>query len=516
VPYRQLHSLAVGDLLADGGEGKVFAMEGEPGLVFKQYLRPKDPNAHPPALDELIVAGSALMVDGRGVSRWAAWPAEVVVDGPLLVGFVMPRIPESFEQTIAGKVKPPNLSYLASQPKPIWGALRLPSTAERVEILTSLAGSFTALHERGYVYGDMSFLNVVWTVDPSPQSMLLDCDGIRPRSGRSYLPQKDSIDWDDPKAPPGTHPDVDRDRYKLALAVLRVLSCSLSVRPQASGDAPLAEDLDPNVTAAVQPLLRQAAGPLGSRPSAQQWLTALRGRQMRPVKPPTVRVPEPPIDGWEQKLVTSGSTRPTVPVSQPTSKARAQTPPEGGAGPANASALSRIQPFYLLVPGCPLGSQVREALGLAAETLSSCLMASQPAIGLVSYGPSKWSVGATTELMPLLVPVGEQSAARQPLLGDIFVRLRRRIQADVEAFKSGGSGVMRPVAILIQTHDIDPGWEMSRAQLLSADNALRPVLLVVSAPSVSLAPIASRAVAVAGNTLAERLNGVLRDLTRAM
>jgi hypothetical protein len=299
-------SLAVGEKLADGGQGKVFALSNDPEHVFKEYHNPDDPLFRPDMLQHLVDDRAQLVYAGAKVDDWAAWPVSVVTDGPKTVGFLMRRVPAEFALRVRGKDKLAELGYLGSAPKPLWGPIQLPTPQERIEIAQDLAGAMDALHQRKIVIGDLSFANVLWTGSPRPRIMFLDCDGMRPEGRDPVLPQAETLDWGDPLADPNarTGPTIDRDCYKLALAVLRILTRSLNARPDPTTTLDRALFEHAEAAERVETLLRAAAGPVGSRPTAKQWTAALSGRAFVSVtKPPrarTIEAPQPQPDMFDR------------------------------------------------------------------------------------------------------------------------------------------------------------------------------------------------------------------------
>ena len=282
-PDIEVDSLAVEGELGDGGQGKVFSLPSDE--VLKKYHDHLRGNLRAEVLSDLIQLAERLSCNGMPVEQWAAWPrARVAINGQV-VGFVMPRVPEGYSIFVGGKLRLANLSYLATTPAPMWGPVRLPSDAQRVAILSRLAAVMESLHRHDLVIGDLSFNNILWSSDPVGV-MLIDCDGVHPERGTSAMPQADTIDWGDPLGV-SDPPDKDRDRYKLSLAIVRVLSRQLSATPADARRLALAlpeEQMDP-----VLRLLDRAAGPRGTRPTATEWRVELSRREMRPVKPPVIR-----------------------------------------------------------------------------------------------------------------------------------------------------------------------------------------------------------------------------------
>ncbi|MER7609608.1 hypothetical protein [Nocardioides sp. NPDC127503] len=309
----QLSSLNLGDQLAEGGQGAVHELLDQPELVFKRYLYPDSPAFRPDALQRLVDCRPSIAFSGRSVDEFAAWPTAVVNDGTRTVGFLMRRVPTGFTLAIGGKVLLADLSYLATEPKPIWGDVDLPGMSEKVQVLQHLAGAVDAFHARQIVVGDISYANVLWSRDPQPRVMLIDCDGMRHAGMESVLPQADTPDWEDPMPPAGYAPGPDQDRYKLALAVRRVLTSSLDARlTSSSPDLSEVGGAGPKLEA----LLARAAGPAGTRPSAREWFDALSGRATQPVRQGERREIDAPA-ARPDLLTSSTSERKFRPVTPP-------------------------------------------------------------------------------------------------------------------------------------------------------------------------------------------------------
>ena len=309
----QLADLTLGDTLATGGQGAVMALANDPLTVFKRYHNPADPAFDEGTLAWLVQERSRISSAGNPVDEWAAWPSVLVRDGNRAVGFLMPRVPSEFTLDIGGRPKLADLSFLATEPGPLWADVPLPSDEERVQIVQSLASAMRSLHQRKIVVGDVSFANVIWARTPRPRVMLLDCDGMCHPLRAPVLPQAETLDWDDPMAPPGTPPTLDRDRYKLALAVLRVLNRDLQIRPDPNHRAHLRGLQEPTASA-VHQLLADAAGPIGTRPSAADWVTALSARATVPIGklvPRKIDAPPPKPD------LLGGGKRTYRPVTPP-------------------------------------------------------------------------------------------------------------------------------------------------------------------------------------------------------
>ena len=101
---------------------------------------------------------------------------------------------------------------------------------KRLVMLAQLVYVVGRLHKRGWVFGDLSFTNAVFAVNP-PRMMLIDCDGAAasrppPRSGAHARL------WYRPSARRGfDEQDTMTDAYKLGLAILRCLSPGTGAGP---------------------------------------------------------------------------------------------------------------------------------------------------------------------------------------------------------------------------------------------------------------------------------------------
>lgn len=275
---QQLKDLDVGDKIGGGGQGSIHLVGNRPGKALKIYHHPDSPDFRPQALDELVEHGPKLRASGLEVSRWAAWPEIVVADSNRTVGYLMPLLEERFVLQVHEKPHPALLSFLLRPAAAAWeGTVELPDQASRCTILAHLAGILQTVHHRGLVIGDLSYGNAVWARTGHPRAFLLDCDSIRVIGREPVFPQMDTLDWNDPLGDPASAPDQDRDNYKLALAVLRTLVQRTDARPEV-GESEEVPGLADKFSVPIGKLLRRAAGARGTRPTAQEWRTALEGR----------------------------------------------------------------------------------------------------------------------------------------------------------------------------------------------------------------------------------------------
>lgn len=296
-------TLRFGQELGSGGQGIVYRVDGQPGLVFKQY---KVPGADERALKTLVDLPGQLQPPERDrLHARTSWPLARVYNKGMLSGLLMQEIPGQFlAANDAGSMKLRELQFLVYQRKPLWGQIVPPegvSAQARLAVVREFADLVRLLHGKGLVLGDVSMNNVLWTGTGGTAAgvFLIDCDGIRRLGSRPVLAQAETLDWNDPLQP-ASGPDLDTDRYKLALLTGRVLSLSAYVRP--GEPLRLVEGIPDQVARRVTALWQRASGGHGTRPDASEWAMALSGREEIALAPPPPVRTQPtgrrkPLDG---------------------------------------------------------------------------------------------------------------------------------------------------------------------------------------------------------------------------
>jgi DNA-binding helix-hairpin-helix protein with protein kinase domain len=147
--------------LGRGGEGAVFAVDGNAHLVAKIYLQaPSDLKA------EKLRAMARLATSA--MLKLAAWPVDVLVDERMQVrGFLMRKVSEHED-----------LHELYS---PKSRVETFPGADFRfvVRVATNLARAFAYIHSQGHVIGDVNHGNAVVAADGTV--FLIDCDSFQTR-----------------------------------------------------------------------------------------------------------------------------------------------------------------------------------------------------------------------------------------------------------------------------------------------------------------------------------------------
>ena len=232
--------------LAKGGFSQVFRanafhLPGDPmALAYKEFTAASAEQARS-ATATVAFRGELSQEDRTDLDRFFAWPKAIVEDShDAVCGLLMPLIPEEFfgrqldPETGTISLQPREMSWLiASTEQREAAQVDLPPIdhTERLILLAQLVYAIRRLHEHSWVFGDLSFRNAVFALDP-PRLMLIDCDGAAALADVNRK-QASTPFWDPPEcqiSPSYVQPsqqqlqDTVTDTYKLGLAILRCLT----------------------------------------------------------------------------------------------------------------------------------------------------------------------------------------------------------------------------------------------------------------------------------------------------
>ena len=291
--------------LAEGGFGKVYRANGFtlPGdrtpLAYKEFTA--DHAAQARSARAAVAFREGLDAAERTeLDYYCAWPRALVEDvRGAVCGLLMPLIPDEFFCRLAdadsGQMtsRPREMGWLiasAVQRREAQIDLREVDHTERLLLLAHLIYAIGRLHKHGWVFGDLSFKNAVFALDP-PRVMLLDCDGAAALADTGRK-QSSTPYWDPPECPirpaPGQRRQQDlqdtvTDTYKLALAVLRCLTPGKGAST-ARSPGPLGRELDAQGASLVA---RALSADRASRPTAKELYAYLYS-----VAAPRIAAPE--------------------------------------------------------------------------------------------------------------------------------------------------------------------------------------------------------------------------------
>jgi hypothetical protein len=415
----RLDELRVGELLAEGGEGRVFELPVRPHLVLKRYRRPTRRDF----LDEIVAWPDTIENPElvQRVSTATAWPAATVVTGeadppgrPTGAGVLLPRAPRRFAlRHRDGTIRLATLSYLTADPahRAIAYGLSLPEpvSPERLGLVYALARVLEAFETAGspVSHGDLSTKNVLWSLQRGPEVFVIDCDNCE-RLGSDLRPftsgdrrRAMTPNWDDPAVRAGGNPTLESDRYSLALIFLRVVgAANFPIQARQRQGGPITVEF-------AVPASRFGEALLG--PGAPLWDLCERGLS---VSDPRLR---PPASAWVAALEAVLDTLGASAIM------RGVWATQGGGRPAPAPALDplptrrdvvirpvlaspRPVPKWTLVPPPPVAPWRRSAAVPSPFVSASAPGggAGWPALGApAASGPPGASVGWQTPGPPV-------------------------------------------------------------------------------------------------------------------
>jgi hypothetical protein len=311
--------LEIGPAVGAGSQGSIHHVTGDLSaypfpLICKRFA--SGTRVAGAALEQLARWRAGLATPERSMlDAHTVWPVAMVTEGERVVGYLMQEIPLRFLQlieTTGGTERiPREVQHLfvtdAMAERNLGEA---PAPAERLVLARSMAFVLGFLHGKDFVYGDLSYKNAVYTLRPSPQVMLLDCDSIRQEGSQAAVAQLNSPGWAAPEGGPQTKLT---DRYKLGLFVLRCLTPGVN-----------AQNRDPDAARGVldgegRNLLVAALGAdPAARPSGRDWV-AYFDRVLAETVAPQPRSTAPPRP-----------SRASVPRQAPVSTRPAQVRHRGG------------------------------------------------------------------------------------------------------------------------------------------------------------------------------------------
>ena len=203
-------------LLGKGGEGAVYALAGEEGLVAKVYHRPSAERARKLAIMVAHPPQDPTTVPGH---RTFAWPVDLLTEdraGGEVVGFLMTRV--SNVRPIFDFYNPAS----RRQHSPLFSYFYLHRAAR------NMAAALGALHVRGYVVGDVNESNFM--LEPTALVTVVDTDSLQvrdPDSGASYRCRVGKPEFTPPELQSAVFASFDRvpehDLFGLAVLLFQTL-----------------------------------------------------------------------------------------------------------------------------------------------------------------------------------------------------------------------------------------------------------------------------------------------------
>src|SRR5499426_4896582 len=220
--------LLLGRRIGVGGEGEVYEVEDRHDLVAKRYHQRPSPEK----AEKLLLLSN---IGTRRLRDVAAWPVDVLLDKPEgnIVGFVMSRIEMAEEVHALHSPK----SRLQKFPDASWAFL--------IYVAANIARAVAAIHEHGFVIGDLNPKNIL--VTRKATVYLLDVDSFQVSAeGKTYRCEGGFPEYTPPELQGVAFRGVDRaqghDGFGLAVVIFQLLFLGrhpFSGRYLGAGEMPL-------------------------------------------------------------------------------------------------------------------------------------------------------------------------------------------------------------------------------------------------------------------------------------
>ena len=321
VPQVSLSDLGPMSRIGSGGQGTVFALAEDPGLVYKEYA--------PRFVDDVDVATLGRFVrlasgdagpDAAALVHLAAWPTAIVRKGGVVRGFLMPRVPDQYTVRLRLPAGPATVlaqvQYLLNSDRYLRSCGLALDERLRLELLRDTGEALATFHRLGICVGDLSPNNLLFSLTERPRCYFLDCDAMR-LDGDSVLAQAETPEWHVPVregeqeseelATPAT------DAYKFGLLAVRLFAGDQQVRdPAAAGT---------RLRGAVRDLAgRSLSADPEERPPPERWIGVLDAAIAR--APASVPAPPEPEPEPEPVRVAAPQTAPAVVFPAPVRQRR--------------------------------------------------------------------------------------------------------------------------------------------------------------------------------------------------
>jgi serine/threonine protein kinase len=297
----KLSEIGVTTKIGQGGQGAVYAVprlrtKFTKSLVYKEYH--DGSGGKPDLLSTLNVAALKAMPEfleslpfgqGADLIEIAAWPCRIVEDHGRVRGFVMPSIPDEFFidlYTAKGSSRVmADFQHILNDPSIVAMRLngRIITEREKFELLGKAASALDFLHSHNVCVGDISPVNLLFSLSGPPAVYFVDCDAMRV-NGVSLTHQLETPGWEIPGGEEKATPYS--DRFKFGLLALRLLVGDQDTRDPSR--------LPSSVPAEVRQLIAETLkNPPTSRPGFSRWESALeQAARQAPAQPSNVPVPK--------------------------------------------------------------------------------------------------------------------------------------------------------------------------------------------------------------------------------
>ncbi len=207
-----------GQKLGEGGEGIVCEVEDDPRSVVKIWHPGKTPRDAYAKIRHLV--NNPVSPD-MGVTWHIAWPQRMVMESGTIAGYTMPILneAENWEAIVDYYNRRAAHGTGAAQAREI-------QIDDRVRMARNLALGFKAVHEAGYVIGDVNEKNI--EVNRQNDIAMVDCDSYGftdPATGRTFSNNMGRPEFQAPEAQANyANRTQEQDLFGLAVVIFHLLT----------------------------------------------------------------------------------------------------------------------------------------------------------------------------------------------------------------------------------------------------------------------------------------------------
>ena len=334
--------VVLGSYINEGGEGWVYAVDRQPESVVKIWKPGKTPQD---AEAKIRYLAKNPVTPELGANWRITWPQRMVMENGGIAGYVMPRL----DYTLPWN---PVINYYNRSAARDTGAdqAREIQIDDRVRIASNLALGYKAVHESGYVIGDINEKNA--EANRQNDVVLMDCDSYGftdSVTGRTFSNNMGRPEFQAPEVQ-GNYANrtQEQDRFGLAVVIFHLLT----------GFHPYTVTNQPNYTLPGERISAWLFPPAGRGitapdPYNQAWETLTDKQKelfLRCFDKTYERRPRPTPEEWVEALMEMPSVAPAPspspgpapsPSPAPPGPTPAPTPAPPRPGPPASRTLSR-------------------------------------------------------------------------------------------------------------------------------------------------------------------------------
>ena len=213
-------SYTLGDVIFEGGEGRIYEVSARPNDVGKIW---NEPNSQRSRKLNVLLRRKPEIRSSLGSALGLAWPTVALSDGRgTTVGFLMPKAPlDRYHELVNYCVPKRRHALEASRGLPF-------SRTDRLTIAYNMALLIAHLHQSGYVVGDINSTNILAAPDGS--IFLIDVDSIQVADPETAVTLRCTVGKDDftpPRLVGKRFAEVDRvvqdDLFGLSVLLFQLL-----------------------------------------------------------------------------------------------------------------------------------------------------------------------------------------------------------------------------------------------------------------------------------------------------